>query len=69
MFGETHDRADQMPGGTGLHETFRVARYYTGSGFTAHTINSSMWTSNSTWYGFSKVAAGSYDIWDKACAS
>ena len=68
LFGETHDLADQMPGGTGAHEKFTFGFYYTGAGHTSHVMTSAI-TTDTTYYGVKKVADGKYDIWDKACST
>ncbi len=64
LYGETHRKSDQMPGGTNNHSVFMYAKYnYTVNVTTTAGVN------NSTYYGASKVGAGNYEIWDKACTS
>jgi hypothetical protein len=64
LYGETHDQSDQMPGGYNNHSVFIYATYN-------HTtsVSSAAGTNQSTWYGATKVGAGDYEIWDKACPS
>lgn len=66
VFGETHDYADQMPGGTSNHVTFTNTQYFTGSG-TTHWVTSSIQAVSP--YGGSHPSTGRYDIWDTKCAS
>lgn len=69
IFGETHDKADQMPGGTGAHVTFSASRYYTGAGHSAVVVGVAPFNEGSTIFGVSTDGNGSYDIWDKGCSS
>lgn len=67
IFGETHDAADQMPGGYNAPATFTSAKYYTGTSHTAHTVTSSIHTDSL--YGVAHPSSGRYEIWDWACAT
>lgn len=68
IFGETHDGADQMPGGTNAHAKFRSAK------ISLH--GSSVWSSangtvhyNGTPYNKASGSLGSFDVWDVKCSS
>jgi hypothetical protein len=67
MYGETHRKSDQMPGGTSNHSVFMYAKYNYTTSITsnAHVIQ----PSGKNWYGASKISAGRYEIWDKGCSS
>lgn len=67
IFGETHDAADQMPGGYNAPETFTSAKYYTSSSHTSHTVTSAIHTQSI--YGADHPSSGAYEIWDWACAT
>lgn len=71
IFGETHDRSDQMPGGSNLTSRVTVtnSRYMTGATHVFHTVTNNFGTANSTSYGFSNPSDGNYEMWDKACAN
>lgn len=69
IFGETHNKMDQMAGGTGTHATFTNTYYTDSSTF-------SPWrslTSDVHYYAptsrASRVSSIRYDIWDLACSS
>lgn len=68
FFGETHDREDQMPGGTTNHVSFTSMDYFTGSGHTAHVATAQFGTAYPGWYGYSNPSAGNGTIWDKGCS-
>lgn len=68
MYGETHSRANQMPGGVNSHMHFWDAYYYIGASLVE--INSAAGATESGIHGFLKHAGGvHYEIWDKACAN
>jgi hypothetical protein len=71
MFGETHDWADQMPGGTNTHEVFKEAYYYTGSSLNQHTQTAPITISSNkpVQWGATNPSAGRYEIWDKVCTN
>jgi hypothetical protein len=68
IFGETHDAADQTPGGTSIHARFRSAqvRLYGSSTWSAAngTVHSMGQPDNEA-----SGSSGSFDIWDWQCAS
>lgn len=63
MFGETHDRVDQMPGGTIAPASFRYA-WYRKNGIWYDMTGS---ITPHPYYGGSKTGPGVYDIWDLGC--
>jgi hypothetical protein len=67
MMGETHDKADQMPGG--LANTARIASpQYKVTGDTSwKTVTATMANGYSSIYGVSNLNPG-YAIWDKRCS-
>lgn len=65
IFGETHDRADQMPGGTGAHVSLSSATYYTNSSHLAHIVDGAI--NPDPLFGGAHPSLGRYEIWDKAC--
>jgi hypothetical protein len=66
IFGETHDRADQMPGGYNGHAHFSNSQFrQSGSWQVANATPHSDGTINKATHPW----AGAYDIWDTACAS
>lgn len=67
IFGETHDWADQMPGGTGKHVTLNNSNYWTGANHTAHLVTTPINTEQ--YYGVSNPSTSNYQIWDKSCSS
>jgi hypothetical protein len=67
VFGETHDRVDQMPGGVNAPVTFIQTNYFTGSGHTTHIATAGI--STVSYYGVSNRGGGTYWIWDKACTT
>lgn len=70
LFGETHDRADQMPGMNANPVDFTLAKYLTGTNHASHTVATQMGFSGanaSLYYNFddSQRSIGAYKIWDK----
>jgi hypothetical protein len=69
MFTETHDLADQMPGVNSNPETFRQATYWTGLNHaTAHTITSTISSTDAQYYSGQNLLGGTYYAWDR-CGS
>lgn len=69
IYGETHSKADQMPGGVANHNTFREAHYIPNNGGAWLNIGAAAGTNDAVTYGALKVNNEAYDIWDKACNS
>ena len=69
LFGETHDKGDQMPGGTGAHLSLSAARYYIGAGHSAVVVRQNTHNEGGDFYGAWTDLAGNYEIWDKKCNS
>ncbi len=67
IFGETHDAADQMPGGGNAHAKFRNAQVRL-SGGAWNAANGTV-HSNGGGYNFATGSNGSFDIWDTRCTS
>jgi hypothetical protein len=67
IYGETHNRADQMPGGFNNHNTFKEAHYTFGAGWL--NMASAAGVNDGAIYGAVKVNNEWYEIWDKACGS
>lgn len=69
IYGETHRKSDQMPGGTGAHQKFSNT-YMSYVGDTGWwSLTSSAGSNQGGWYGATRVNSVRYEIWDKACAS
>jgi hypothetical protein len=67
MHAETHNKANQMPGGTSSHMRFTNAYYYVGG--TIYNINTAAGESDDTIHKAIKVSAAHYEVWDLACAN
>lgn len=65
VFGETHDRMDQMPGGSGNHVAFLSMQYHTGALHTPHWATATFGTGDVTDYGFLNPSTSNGEIWDK----
>lgn len=63
VFGETHDRMDQMPGGSSSRAQFLGTQYRTGTTWT--NVNSAIGAD--PLFGGTHPTAGRYDIWDNGC--
>jgi hypothetical protein len=69
IYGETHTKADQMPGGVDNHNTFTEAHYIPNNGGAWLDIASAAGTNDAVTYGAVKINNEHYQIWDKACSS
>ena len=69
FFGETHNRADQMPGGSGNRVVFQNMVYHTGAGHTPHWVTTDFGTREPAFYGFANPTDANGQIWDKECGS
>jgi hypothetical protein len=67
IYGETHNRNDQMPGGTQAHMDFNNTFVKIGANW--YSPGSSPTASDPTIHGASHPHPSDYDIWDKACTS
>ncbi|MGH2407314.1 MAG: hypothetical protein ACRDF7_04430 [Candidatus Limnocylindrales bacterium] len=71
IFGETHRRSDQMPGGTGAHVKFLDT--YEKLGTTWFSLTSPAVTQfaglPTNLYGATRVSSVDYEIWDKGCGT
>lgn len=68
IFGETHDGADQMPGGTSAHAKFRNTQTSL-NGSTVWSYANGTVHSNGTPYNSAAGSLGSVDVWDTNCFS
>ncbi len=68
IFGETHDQADQMPGGTSSHAKFRSAKTRLHGSSIWSDANGTVHANGSPLNGASGLL-GSFDIWDAKCSS
>jgi hypothetical protein len=64
VFGETHDKEDQLPGGVLNPVRFRNTSYFTGY-YSSHIVNSA--PNPDTLFGMAHPSSGRYDIWDRKC--
>ena len=69
FFGETHSKADQMPGGSGNRVVFQNMVYHTGAGHTPHWVTADFGTDWPAFYGFANPSDANGQIWDKECTS
>jgi hypothetical protein len=71
IFGETHNAASQMPGGTSNHNIFAYSYYKKSGSSTWSTVGSAASANYPAWYGAyrSTGVVPQYEIWDKACTS
>lgn len=69
IYGETHNRQDQMAGGYNAPATFRGAHYWLASGSTWVNIASAAEVNRPAYYGASKVSDSGYNIWDRYCST
>ena len=67
IYGEVHNRADQMPGGTQYHVLFLNAQWIPNTGTTWLAMASSAGATDPTIHGALKFDNTRYEIWDKAC--
>lgn len=67
IFGETHNRDDQMPGGTQAHLDFNQTFVKLGANW--YSPGSSASATDPTIHGALLAHPTDYDIWDKACTS
>lgn len=67
--GETHTRADQMPGGYNARVTMKESHFIVDGGSTWLFINTAAGVTDSTIHGANKVNAEWYEIWDRACSA
>jgi hypothetical protein len=65
-FGETHDWADQMPGGVNNHVRFVNTQYYAGGWV---TLTSPLTVHEPSIHAGSNPSLGRYESWDKGCAN
>jgi hypothetical protein len=64
---ETHDQADQMPGGTGNSAVFSGANYTIYPSWQSWSAFTAGIASNATWGGRSKIGS-TYYVWDTRCS-
>jgi hypothetical protein len=69
VYGETHNRGDQMPGGTSYHVVFLSAQYILSNGTTWLSMGTNAGATDPTIHGAVKVDNARYEIWDKACVN
>lgn len=67
MYGETHQKGDQMAGGTLGHEVFENTYYSVTNSSSWSSLTSSVGVNVPAWYGATKVNTIRFEIWDKSC--
>lgn len=65
VFGETLNKADQMPGGINSPVWLKDVQYTTGGAWT--DINTDAGATDPNIHGAAKLTSKLYKIWDKAC--
>lgn len=68
IFGETHNRLDQMPGGRNAHAKF-LNTYYTASATWSPWFSLTTGVSHADTAGAVRVNSVDYEIWDLVCGS
>ncbi len=69
VFGETHRKSDQMPGGTTAHMDFTNTYMSPVGSASWFSLTSPVFTNQGTWYGALRVNSVRYEVWDKECSS
>ena len=67
VMGETHDKADQMPGGLANTARFTSPQYKVAGDTSWRTMTATMGNGYSSIYGVTNLNPG-YAIWDKRCS-